>query len=139
MSTMETYQFTVGRSTGCEVRIDHSSISRAHAKIYYSNESVLIEDLNSERGTYVLYNGDYKRIRSAKVKLDTLIRFGTSLDGMTVRSLVENFQQSIEKDKKDIAKRVKGIGHKRCSDCGTVVEKNKIHCDCCGAIFEESA
>ena len=139
MSTSKTQQFTVGRSTGCEVRIDHSSVSRAHAKIYYSEESVLIEDLNSERGTYVLYNGEFKRIRSAKVRLDTQVRFGKSLDPVTIQSLVDDFEMNSEREKNDIAKKVKGVGHKRCFECGTVVEKTKIHCDCCGAIFEESA
>lgn len=139
MKTSETHQFTVGSSSRCDVRISHSSISRAHVKIYYSNESVLIEDLNSEQGTFVLYNGEFKRIKSAKIKWDTLIRLGRVLDGVEVKELIEDYLYKKEKEKKDILKKVKAVGLKRCHNCGTVMPKTEIHCECCGAIFEESA
>lgn len=139
MITLETHRFTVGRSSGCDVRITHPSISRAHLKIYYSGDSVLIEDLNSAEGTFVLHNGEFKRIKSAKIKFDTVIRLGSSLEGMEVQKLIDDYKVAKEKDKKDISKKVRSVGLKRCSECGSVLARDTIHCDCCGAIFEESA
>ena len=139
MITLETHRFTVGRSSGCDIRISHPSVSRAHIKVYYSGESVLIEDLNSAEGTFVLHNGEFKRIKSAKIKLDTVIRLGSSLEGMPMQKIIDDYKLIKEKDKNDISKRVKSVGLKRCSECGAVVVRDKIHCDCCGAIFEESA
>lgn len=139
MITHETHQFTVGSSAGCDLKITHSSVSRAHAKIYYSEESVLIEDLGSEEGTFIYYNDEFKRVKSAKIKLDTIVRLGTSLDGVKVKEFIESYLLIKEKNKKDISKRIKTIGMKRCFDCGTVMSKDKIHCECCGAIFEETA
>ena len=139
MKTLETHQFTVGSSSGCDLKISHPTVSRAHVKIYYSEDSVLIEDLSSDSGTFVLYNGEFKRVKSAKIKLETIIRLGTSLEGIEVKSFIEDYLKIKEKEKKDISKRVKSVGLKRCFDCGTVLLKEKIHCECCGAIFEESA
>ncbi len=139
MITVETHQFTIGSSSGCDLMIKHPTVSRAHAKIYYSGESVLIEDLNSDNGTFVLYNGEYKRIRSAKIRLDTVIRLGSSLEGIEVKKIISDYNYAKEREKKDISKRVKTVGLKRCHDCGSVMSKSKIHCECCGAIFEESA
>lgn len=139
MLTAETHQFTVGSSSGCDLILEHKGISRAHSKIYYSGDSVLLEDLNSQNGTFVLYNGEFKRVRSAKIKLDTVVRFGTSMSGIEVGNLIKNYISKKERDKKDISKRVKSVGLKRCGDCGSVMAKSKIHCECCGAIFEESA
>lgn len=139
MITLETYHFTVGSSSGCDLRVKHSSVSRAHVKIYYSDDSVLLEDLNSEHGTFVLHNGEFKRIKSAKIKPDTIIKLGESSDGVKVKDYYEKFMAQKEIDKRDIAKRIKSEGLKRCFECGTVLSKKKIHCECCGAIFEESA
>lgn len=139
METSETYQFTVGSGEGCELIINHKSVSRVHAKIYFSGDSILVEDLNSRQGTFVLYNGEFKRIRSAKIRPDTEIRFGSSLEGVLAKEVIENYKNLKAKERKDISRKVKSVGHKRCQDCGSVMEKNKIHCDCCGAIFDESA
>ena len=120
-TNVDTQQFTVGSSSGCELKVNHDSISKAHAKIYFSGESVLIEDLNSKSGTFVLHNGEYKRIRSAKVRLDTLIRFGSSMEGVPMSRLIRDYKFARELDKKDIFKKVKSIRMKRCGDCGTVL------------------
>lgn len=137
--TVEMEQFTVGKSEGCDLMLTHPSIGRAHAKIYFTLDMVLIEDLDSQSGTFVYYEGAFKRIKSAKIKYDTKIRLGTELDPISVRELIDDYKLSKEKKKKDIFRRVKAVGLKRCNQCGTVLEKSKIHCECCGAIFEESA
>lgn len=136
---IETIQFTVGRSAGCDYRISHPTVSRAHLKVFCSGDSVLIEDLNSQFGTFVLVDGEYKRIRSAKIHLDTVIRLGDSLEAMEIGELIESFHSAKKKEKGDILKRVKSQGLKRCFECGSVLFIEKIYCDCCGAILEESA
>ena len=45
----------IGRSTGCEVQIDSSSVSRHHALVLVGPRETIIEDLNSTNG--VLVNG----------------------------------------------------------------------------------
>ncbi len=139
MLTAETHQFTIGSGEGCDLVLNEKGLSRVHAKIYYSGESVLIEDLNSTNGTFVLYNGEFKRIRSAKIKMETIVRLGDRLDGIAVGKIIDEYIQKRERERKDISKRVKAVGLKRCSECGSVMSKSKIHCECCGAIFEESA
>lgn len=138
-ATIEMEQFTVGSSSGCDLRLHHPSINRAHVKIYFTEDTVLIEDLDSDGGTYVFHEGSYKRIKTAKIRYDTLVRLGSDLDGIQVKEIIEDYRYVQERKKKDLFKRVKSVGLKRCDDCGTVISKEKIYCDCCGAIFEESA
>lgn len=138
-ATIEMEQFTVGRSSGCDLMLTHPSINRAHVKIYFTHDTVLIEDLDSEGGTYVFHEGGYKRIKTAKIRYDTKVRLGSDLEGIQVKEIIDDFRYVQERKKKDLFKRVKSIGLKRCFDCGTVINKEKIYCDCCGAIFEESA
>ena len=45
-------EVTIGRKSGCEVRIDHASISRQHARLRIG-ETIEIEDLGSVNGTRV--------------------------------------------------------------------------------------
>ncbi len=137
--TVEMEQFTIGKSDGCDLVLTHPSISRAHAKIYFTKETVLIEDLDSQNGTYVFHEGDFKRIKTAKIRMDTKVRFGQALDGVLVQEVISDYLKMKAKNKADIFKRVKSVELKRCFECGTVLEKNKIYCDCCGAIFEETA
>ena len=137
MMTTETFQFTVGSSHGCEVMINSPTVSRAHIKVYYSGDSILVEDLNSSNGTFVHHEGEFKRIKSAKIKPDTKIRLGNELEPIAIKDIIDRYHQAQEKDKKDIIKRIKSGGLKRCFDCGTVMSKEKIHCQCCGAIFDE--
>ena len=138
-NTVEMESFTIGSSEGCELRLTSPSVNRAHAKIYFTQDTVLIEDLDSDSGTFVYHEGVFKRIKSAKIRFDTKIRFGEKMEALAAQEIIENFKAIKEKDKKDIFKKVKSVGLKRCFDCGSVIEKNKIHCDCCGAILDESA
>ena len=138
-TTFEMEQFTVGSSMGCDLRMTHPSINRAHVKIYYTEDTVLIEDLDSKEGTFVYHEGSFKRIKSAKIRFDTIVRLGSDLEGVQVREIIEDYKQAKVRKKRDIFRRVKSTSLKRCFECGSVIEKVKIYCDCCGAIFEESA
>src|SRR5262249_37161030 len=43
----------VGRAVDCAIRTDDPLVSRRHARIYFSNGSHVIEDLQSANGMYV--------------------------------------------------------------------------------------
>src|SRR5438105_7283078 len=42
---------TIGRATDCEIRVDHASVSRKHARLHVENGAVSVEDLGSSNGT----------------------------------------------------------------------------------------
>src|SRR5687767_10072869 len=44
-------EVTVGRSSTCDVRIDHPSISRTHLRIRISDEGLAVIDLGGSNGT----------------------------------------------------------------------------------------
>lgn len=63
--------FTIGRSSKCDIQIDQESISRNHAVINNDGKRVQIKDLSSTNGTFVndtpveeyeVRNGDYIKI-----------------------------------------------------------------------------
>ena len=62
----------IGRSLGCEVRIDSNSISRHHALMLVGPREIIIEDLNSTNGVYV--NG--RRVTREKLKYGDVLTMG---------------------------------------------------------------
>ncbi len=137
--SFETVQFTVGRSDGCDFKIIHSSVSRIHLKVYYTDQEVLIEDLNSKLGTFVFYQDKFKKIKTAKIKRDTMIRIGDILEPFPVGDLIDKFEFQREKERNNIKNKIRAVGVRRCGECGSVISKDKIHCHVCGAILEECA
>lgn len=137
--SLETKQFTIGRSDGCDFKIIHPSVSRIHLKVFYTHSEVLIEDLNSKQGTFVYYQGEYKKIKTAKIKRETLIRIGDTLEPVAINIIIEKYEKLKEKEKQNIKNKIKNVGMRRCGDCGSVLSKDKIHCHTCGAILEECA
>jgi pSer/pThr/pTyr-binding forkhead associated (FHA) protein len=67
--------FTVGRSDGCELAVDHDSLmSRRHATFLVRGELVTVEDLDSRNGVFV--NG--ARVKGVTpVKLGDLVIVGS--------------------------------------------------------------
>ncbi|MBS2030345.1 MAG: diguanylate cyclase [Deltaproteobacteria bacterium] len=64
-------QFTIGRSSKCDIQIDQESISRNHAVLVNDGKRVMVRDLGSTNGTYVndqlvteyeVRNGDFIKI-----------------------------------------------------------------------------
>lgn len=135
MLTVETIQFTVGSSDGADFQIDQEGVSRVHLKIIYSDDSVLLEDLNSSYGTFVYHSGRFKRIKTAKVTYDTKIRIGSEQVELLVGDLVKRFEEKRYRDKKDLSKKVQNISYKRCLECGAVLEQTSLYCDCCGHVI----
>lgn len=66
----------IGRSVGCNVRLDDSEVSRHHARISHNGESFVLKDLNSANGTRIngsavteraLKNGDTLQIGASVI------------------------------------------------------------------------
>ena len=65
-------ELKVGRSDGCDVRIDAQDLSRIHARILLRDGIVEIEDLNSRNG--ILLNE--VKVHSARLSEGDLIQLG---------------------------------------------------------------
>jgi pSer/pThr/pTyr-binding forkhead associated (FHA) protein len=46
-------EVTVGRASGCGVRVDDTFTSSLHARLYRQDDSLWVEDLGSTNGTWV--------------------------------------------------------------------------------------
>ena len=73
---MLTRTLSIGRDPGCDITIPNRQVSRHHARITFSNNGVILEDLNSKNGTHkngnrisspvILSDGDYIHIALAQ-------------------------------------------------------------------------
>jgi hypothetical protein len=50
-------ELTVGRATGCQVRVDDTYASQLHARIFRKDGQLFVEDLGSTNGTYLNRRG----------------------------------------------------------------------------------
>jgi DNA-binding CsgD family transcriptional regulator len=62
----------LGRSRECDFQLGHPTVSRRHAELLLSDDSVSIRDLGSRNGTYV----DDLRIERATVEVGQSLRLG---------------------------------------------------------------
>ncbi|GAB6946448.1 hypothetical protein JCM16161A_05780 [Vulcanisaeta sp. JCM 16161] len=69
-------EITLGRSPENMVIIPDPTVSRKHAVITMVGNELLIKDLNSTNGTYVLDGGTFKRISEYRFSGDVVIRLG---------------------------------------------------------------
>ncbi len=46
-------EMTLGRAPGCQITLEDSFVSQVHARIFTSDDQVLVEDLGSTNGTYL--------------------------------------------------------------------------------------
>ncbi len=73
--TLEPGVYTVGRKSGCDIHIPHTTVSRDHARIEIGKDGMFCSliDLKSHNGTFV--NG--KRVGApVRIKVNDLIMFG---------------------------------------------------------------
>jgi len=71
----ENSETTIGRSVGCDIRLDDSEVSRRHVVIQHSGDSFSARALNSANGTRL--NGRF--IETSSLKHGDAIRIGTTL------------------------------------------------------------
>lgn len=68
-------QFTIGRSSKCDIQIDQESISRTHAVIVNDGKKVMVRDLGSTNGTYV----NDRQVDQYEVKNGDFIKIGRTI------------------------------------------------------------
>lgn len=68
---------TIGRGAGCDLVLEHSSISREHATVRVTGEGYLaVRDSGSSNGTWLHRNGRWIRVRRVILGSQDRIRFG---------------------------------------------------------------
>lgn len=68
---------TIGRSTECNLVLEHRSVSRSHATIQATTEGYLaVQDTSSSNGTFLHRNGQWIRVRKVILGTQDRIRFG---------------------------------------------------------------
>ena len=63
----------VGRSSNCDIQIDHDSLSREHARLVQRNDDLSVQDLHSTNGTFV---NERPLTTETSVHPGDVIRFG---------------------------------------------------------------
>ncbi len=69
-------EFTVGRSSECELHVDDDGVSRRHATFHVKGEKVLVEDLESRNGTFV----EGERIERRALRPGDRVRLGPNVE-----------------------------------------------------------
>ena len=65
----------IGRSAGADIRVDHETVSRAHAELVGDVARVELRDLGSANGTWV----NDKRVKDARLADHDLIKIGATI------------------------------------------------------------
>lgn len=67
----------IGRAMGCELRLEHDSVSRLHATVEVTGEGYLaVLDNDSSNGSFLHRNGRWVRIKRVVLGAQDRIRFG---------------------------------------------------------------
>ncbi|MEL9990706.1 MAG: FHA domain-containing protein [Thermoproteus sp.] len=74
---------TIGRALDNHLVIPDPTVSRRHLRIIVSSDGLVIEDLGSTNGTYLLPEG--KKINTAKVGEEASIKIGNSVIKLSLR------------------------------------------------------
>ena len=72
---MEGRSYTIGRSG--HIRIDDPALSRGHAEIKFTNGKILLRDLESTNGTYLIVNNKLIEVDQTYVNPNQRILMGT--------------------------------------------------------------
>lgn len=80
----------IGRGIDCDIRIDHDTVSRRHARLeLLPGARMGLTDLGSSNGTSVEDDAQWRRIEREEVTADQAVRFGEH--EVILRSLLESF------------------------------------------------
>jgi putative transposon-encoded protein len=67
----------IGRSTTCDLHLDHDSVSRQHATVQVTKEGYLaVQDNNSSNGSFLQRNGRWIRVKRVVLGTQDWVRFG---------------------------------------------------------------
>lgn len=69
-------EISIGRSPENIIVIPDPTVSRKHALITKNGDRVIIKDLGSKNGTYVLNNGEFQRINEYVIDKEVTLRLG---------------------------------------------------------------
>ena len=79
---------TCGRESSCALVLEHSTVSRLHARIELADDGlVCVQDADSQNGTFLKRNDHWIRVRKVTLCIGDCIRFGdveVSLDRLIV-------------------------------------------------------
>ena len=68
---------TIGRETSCDLVLEHTAVSRTHARLELDEGgSLWVADADSRNGTFVHRNDGWIRVRRVSLCVGDLIRFG---------------------------------------------------------------
>ena len=70
---LEDFPLTIGRDPGCDIFLNHMTVSRVHAVIDREDNCITVRDQASLNGTWV----DGKIVETAELFEDTLLQIGT--------------------------------------------------------------
>jgi pSer/pThr/pTyr-binding forkhead associated (FHA) protein len=128
----------IGRGQGCDLVLSHASVSRRHAELTIEPDgAILIRDLNSTGGTFVLRNGKEIPVTRTQLKRSDGLRLGDyEISVENLLSLIEEANLGtkpaqaappvvVEAEDRPKTRMV------RCA-CGTIKERGKV-CPACGA------
>ena len=83
---------SIGRAEGCDLHLDHASVSRLHATVKVTQEGYLaIQDNDSSNGSWLHRNGRWIRVRRVVLGTSDRVRLG-ELE-VPLDRLVEQFGQ----------------------------------------------
>ncbi|UJR78503.1 FHA domain-containing protein [Sandaracinus amylolyticus] len=124
----------VGRAADCDVRLDEPTVSSRHARLHWDGAHVLVEDLESQNGTWVAG----QRISRAKVRPgDEVVLGGAALPWShpALATLLRRGRTDT------ITATLTGRLYE-CGRCGTrgflprTIRRAEIQCSACGATLE---
>ena len=70
---LDSFPLTIGRDPGCDLFLNHMTVSRVHAVIECANSRIFVRDKRSLNGTWV----DGRIVDEAELYEDTLLQIGT--------------------------------------------------------------
>jgi len=68
---------TIGRETTCDLVLDHTGVSRCHARIELADDGLVsVQDADSRNGIFLSRNDSWIRARKVTLCIGDRIRFG---------------------------------------------------------------
>ncbi|MCB0325289.1 MAG: FHA domain-containing protein [Bdellovibrionales bacterium] len=132
---MGTRRLTIGRSSECDIVLADPSVSRVHAELTVSDDgSLAVADRKSTSGTFLVQNGEPRRIAASKIAPGEAVRFG-SMELTAAELLKAAAEPSLSKDMRQeqpLSDRPAPQARRVRCECGTIKQMGTV-CPDCGA------